>query len=120
MDEGDSGLCFAGKMRQKFGASPEGGDPPLLRLHRTARGEWQMLFAAWVRDQIVAANQNEMDLNEHGSWILKRWEVFSGLSAVISRVPLELSDQEIKQGLINGSKSFFEPSYMQLLDALRV
>ena len=79
-----------------------------------------MLVSAWVRDQIVTANQNRVDLNEHGWWILERREVFSRPSAVISRVPLELSDQEIKQGLIDGSKSLLEPQYVQLMDALRV
>ena len=39
---------------------------------------------------------------------------------MISRVPLELSDQEIKQGLIDGSKSLLDPSCVHLLDALRV
>ena len=39
---------FGAKLRQKFGTVPEGGDPPLLRLHQTARGEWQMLVAAWA------------------------------------------------------------------------
>ena len=79
-----------------------------------------MLVAAWVRDKIVATNQNRVDLKEHGWWILERREVFSGPSAVISRAPLELSDQEIKQGLIDGSRSLLEPQYVPLLDALRV
>ena len=111
---------FGAKLRQLFGESPEGTDPPLLRLHRTARGEWQMLVAAWVRDKIVAANQSRVDLAEHGWWIFERREVFSGPSAVISRVPLELSDQEIKRGLIDGSRSLLDPQYLQLLDAVRV
>ena len=111
---------FGAKLRQLFGVGPEGADPPLLRLHRTARGEWQMLVAAWVRDKIVAANQNRVDLAEHGWWILERREVFSGPSAVISRVPLELSEQEIKRGLIDGSRSFLEPQCIPMLDALRV
>lgn len=37
---------------------------------------------------------------------------------MISRIPLELSDQEVKQGLIDGSKSLLEPQYIQLMDAL--
>ena len=111
---------FGAKLRQMFGPTPEGGDPPLLRLHRTARGEWQLLFAAWVRDKIISANQNRFDMAEFGWWILERREVFSGPSVVISRVPLELSDQEIKQGLIDGSKSLLEPRLVQMLDSLRV
>ena len=111
---------FGAKLRQLFGAGPEGADPPLLRLHRTARGEWQMLVAAWVRDKLVAANQNRVDLADHGWWILERREVFSGPSAVISRVPLELSEQEIKRGMIDGSRSLLEPQYVQMLEALRV
>ena len=80
-----------------------------------------MLVAAWVRDQIVAANQNRVVLNEHGWWILEHREVFSGPSAVISCVPLELSDQEIKQGLIDGFQDlFWIHQYVHLLDALRV
>ena len=79
-----------------------------------------MLVAAWVRDKIVAANLNRVDLAEHGWWIFERREVFSGPSAVISRVPLELSDQEIKRGLIDGSRSLLDPQYLQLLDAVRV
>ena len=71
-----------------------------------------MLVAAWVRDKIVAANQNRVDLAEHGWWIFERREVFSGPSAVISRVPLELSDQEIKRGLIDGSRSLLDPQYV--------
>ena len=39
---------------------------------------------------------------------------------MVSHVPLEPSDQEIKQGLIDGSRSLLEPLYMQLMDALRV
>ena len=31
---------FGTKLRQKFGKIPEGGDPPLLWLHQTARHEW--------------------------------------------------------------------------------
>ena len=55
----------------------------------------------------MAANQNRVDLNEHGWWILERRELFIGPSAVVSRVPLEQSDQEIEQGLIDGSRSLF-------------
>ena len=79
---------FGANLRQKFGSIPEGGDPPLLRLHRTARGEWQMLVVAWARDQLIAADQNRVDFQEFGFWILERREVLSGPSAVISRVPL--------------------------------
>lgn len=68
-----------------------------------------MLVTNWVRDQIVAANQNSLDLNEHGWWIFERWEVFNGFLAVISSVPIEFSNQEIKQGLIDGSRSLLEP-----------
>jgi len=100
---------FGVKLREKFGSIPIGGDPPLLRLHRTARGEWQMLVAAWARDQLVSADQNRVDFQEYGFWILERREVMSGPSAVVSQVPMELSDQEIKQGLLEGSKSLLEP-----------
>ena len=96
---------FGAKLREKFGAAPTGGDPPPLRLHRTARGEWQMLVATWARDQLVSANQNRVDFQEYGYWIVERREVMSGPSAVISQVPLELSEEEIKQGLLEGSKS---------------
>ena len=112
--------AFGAKIRQKFGAIPEGGDPPLLRLHRTARGEWQMLVAAWVRDQLLAANQNRVDFQEFGWWILEHREVLSGPSAVVSRVPLELNDAEIKQGLIEGSRSLLEPQYQEIMKGIRI
>ena len=111
---------FGAKLRQKFGAIPEGGDPPLLRLHRTARGEWQMLVAPWARDKLVSAEQNRVDFQEFGFWILERREVMSGPSAVVSQVPLELSDEEIKQGLLEGSKSLLEPQVSELMKAVRV
>ena len=111
---------FGAKLREKFGPIPTGGDPPLLRLHRTARGEWQMLVAAWARDQLVAADQNRVDFQEFGYWILERREVLSGPSAVVSRVPLELSDEEIKQGLLEGSKSLLEPQVSDMMKAVRV
>ena len=111
---------FGAKLREKFGAIPTGGDPPLLRLHRTARGEWQMLVAAWARDKLVSANQNRVDFQEYGFWILEHREVMSGPSAVISQVPLELSDEEIKQGLLEGSKSLLEPQVSEMMKAVRV
>ena len=111
---------FGAKLREKFGAAPTGGDPPLLRLHRTARGEWQMLVATWARDQLVSANQNRVDFQEYGFWILERREVMSGPSAVISQVPLELSEEEIKQGLLEGSKSLLEPQVSEMMKAVRV
>ena len=111
---------FGAKLREKFGAAPTGGDPPLLRLHRTARGEWQMLVATWARDQLVSANQNRVDFQEYGYWILERREVMSGPSAVISQVPLELSEEEIKQGLLEGSKSLLEPQVSEMMKAVHV
>ena len=44
----------------------------------------------------------------------------SGPSAVVSQVPLELSDEEIKQGLLEGSKSLLEPQVSELMKAVRV
>ena len=111
---------FGARIRQKFGNAPEGGDPPLLRLHRTARGEWQMLVAPWVRDQLVAANQNRVDFQEFGWWILERREVLSGPSAVVSRVPLELSDVEVHQGLLEGARSLLDPQHVEVMKAVRV
>ena len=111
---------FGAKLRQKFGNVPDGGDPPLLRLHRTARGEWQLLVAAWVRDKIVAANQNRFNFEEFGWWILERREVLSGPSAVVSRVPLELSDAEVQQGLFEGARSLLDPQLNEMMKAIRV
>ena len=79
---------FGAKLRQKFGATPDGGDPPLLHLHQTAQGEWQMLVAPWAQDLLIAVNQNCIDFQEFGWWVLERREVFSGPSAVIPHVPL--------------------------------
>ena len=79
-----------------------------------------MLVAAWVRDQLVATNQNRVDFQEFGWWILERREVLSGPSAVVSRVPLELSDAEIKQGLIEGSRSLLEPQHQEIMQAVRI
>ena len=111
---------FGARLRQKFGQAPEGGDPPLLRLHRTARGDWQLLLAAWARDKVVASNQPRVDLTEFGWWILERREVFSGPSAVASRVPLELNDADVQQGLIEGARSLLEPQYQDLMKAIRI
>ena len=63
----------------------------------TSNGAGQMADAScpWAQDQLIAANQNRVDFQEFGWWVLERREVFSGPSAVISRVPLELSDKEI-------------------------
>ena len=77
-----------------------------------------MLVAAWVRDQLLAANQNRVDFQEFGWWILEHREVLSGPSAVVSRVPLELSDAEIKQGLIEGSRSLLEPQYQEIMKGI--
>ena len=79
-----------------------------------------MLVAAWARDQLVSADQNRVDFQEYGFWILERKEVLSGPSAVVSQVPLELSDEEIKQGLLEGSKSLLEPQVSELMKAVRV
>ena len=111
---------FGAKLRQKFGVVQEGGDPPLLRLHCMAHSEWQMLVSTWVRDQLIEANQNCVDFQEFGSWILERREVLSGPSAVILRVPLELSDVEIQQGLVEGSRSLLEPQFHEIMKAVRV
>ena len=111
---------FGARLRQKFGQAPEGGDPPLLRLHRMARGDWQLLLAAWARDKVVASNQPRVDLTEFGWWILERREVFSGPSAVASQVPLELNDADVQQGLIEGAWSLLEPQYQDLMKAIRI
>ena len=79
-----------------------------------------MLVATWVKDQLVAANQNRVDFQEFGWWILKRREVLNGPSAVVSRVPLELPDAEIKQGLIEGSRSLLEPQHQEIMQAVRI
>ena len=52
--------------------------------------------------------------------MLERREVFSGPSAVVSHVPLELSDTEIQQGLIEGARSLLEPQYQEVMKAIRV
>ena len=111
---------FGTKLRQKFGATPDGRDPPLLHLHWTVRGKWQMLVALWTRDQLITVNRNRVDFQEFGWWVLERREVFSGPSAVVSRVPLELSDTEIQQGLIEGARSLLEPQYQEVMKAIRV
>ena len=77
-----------------------------------------MLVTAWARDQLVSADQNRVDFQEYGFWILERHEVMSGPSAVVSQVPLELSDEEIKQGLLEGSKSLLEPQVSELMRAV--
>ena len=92
----------------------------MCRLHRTTRGEWQLLLAAWARDQIVAANQNRVELNEFGWWVFERREVFSGPLAVVSRVPLELNELEMHKGLIEGARSMLEPQFQDLMKAIRV
>ena len=81
-----------------------------------------MLVAPWVQDQLIAANQNCVDFQEFGWWVLERWEVFSGPSAVavVSHVPLELSDTEIQQGLLEGARSLLEPQYQEVMKAIRV
>ena len=39
---------------------------------------------------------------------------------MVSRVPLELSDAEIKQGLIEGSRSLLEPQYQEIMKGIRI
>ena len=46
--------------------------------------------------------------------------MFSGPSVVISRVPLELSEAEIQQGLLEGSRSLLQPQYHEAMKAVRV
>ena len=87
--------CLVQSYAKSLVPFPEGGDPPLLRLHQTTWGKWQMLVAPWARDQLIAANQNRVDFQEFGWWVLEHREVFSGPSIIISHVPLELSDKEI-------------------------
>ena len=79
-----------------------------------------MLVALWARDQLITSNQNCVDFQEFGWWVLERREVFSGPSAVVSRIPLELSDTEIQQGLIEGARSLLEPQYQEVMKAIRV
>ena len=42
--------------------------------------------------------------------------MLNGPSVVVSRVPLELSDAEIKQGLVEGSSSLLEPQNQEVMD----
>lgn len=79
-----------------------------------------MLVAAWVRNKIVAANQNRFNFEEFGWWILERREVLSGPSAVVSRVPLELSDAEVQQGLFEGARSLLDPQLNEMMKAIRI
>ena len=79
-----------------------------------------MLLVAWDRDQIVTVNQNRVELNKFGWWVLERREVFSGPLAVVSRVPLELNESEIQQGFIEGARSMLEPQFQDLMKAIRV
>ena len=110
---------FGKKLSAMFGERA-GADPPLLRLHRTARGEWQLLLSSWARDQVVASNQNVVTVGQFGKWVLERREVFSGPSAVISRVPLQLSDEEIQNGIYEGARSLLEPKQLEVLKSIRV
>ena len=79
-----------------------------------------MLVAASVRDKLVAVNQNRVDFEEFKWWILERREVLSGPSAVVSHVPLELSEVEIQQGLLEGSRSLLETQYHEAMKAMCV
>ena len=76
--------AFGRKLNALFGEPKAGADPPLLRLHCIARGEWQLLLSAWARDRVIASNQNQINLEHFDCWVLKRMEAYSGLSAVIS------------------------------------
>ena len=69
---------------------------------------------------MVVANQNRVNFEEFGWWILERHEVLSGPSAVVSRVPLELSRVEIQQGLFEGSRSLLDPQYYAVMKGIRV
>ena len=79
-----------------------------------------MLVTPWARDQLIAVNQNRVDFQEFGWWVLEHREVFSGPLAVISHIPLELSDKEIHQCLIEGARSMMEPQYQEVIKAVRV
>ena len=45
--------------------------------------------------------------------------MMSGPSAMVSQVPLELNDDEIKQGLLEGSRLLLDPQISELMKAVR-
>ena len=54
-------------------------------------------------------------MGQFGRWVLERRDVFSGPSVVISHVPLQLSEDEVKKGIYKGAKSLLEPKQLELL-----
>ena len=60
-----------------FGPALEGGDPSLLRFHRTANGEWHLLVATGVRDRIISSNQNRFYITKFGWRMLELDERYS-------------------------------------------
>ena len=102
-----------------FGEKAE-EDPPLLHLHRTARGEWQLLLSSWARDQLLASNQNLVTVGQFSKWVLECREVLSGPSVVISRVPLQLLDDEVCKGIYDGARSLLNPKQLEVLQSIRV
>ena len=79
-----------------------------------------MLVAPWVHDQLVATNQNRVGFQEFGWWILEHREVLSGPLAVLSWVPLELSDVEVHQGLLKAARSLLDPQHVEVMKVVRV
>ena len=79
-----------------------------------------MLLSAWAHDQLLASNQNLVTVGHFGKWVLERWEVLSGPSEVISRVPLQLSDDEVCKGIYDGAKSLLDAKQLEVLQSIRI
>ena len=79
-----------------------------------------MLVAAWARDQLISADQNRVDFQEYGFWILERREVLSGPSAVVSQSHWNCQTKKSSRGFWEGSKSLLEPQVSELMKAVRV
>ena len=73
-----------------------------------------------AHDQVLASNQNIVTIGQFRRWVLEHHEAFNGPLAVISRVPLSLGEEKIKNGLYEGSRSLLEPKQLEVLKTIRV
>ena len=76
-------------------------DTAVQRLVRTPTGDWKLMVAPAVREYVLASPNVRV---KDTLWKIEKLRAAPLPSMVVTGVPLELSDVEVKEGLVAGAK----------------